>query len=255
MTTIPTANEDLQRAHTRNPSVQTYARLAGVLFLISLVAGGFGEFVVPNALIVSADATATANNIRSSESLFRLGFASYLIEALCDVALTLVLYVLLRPAGRDLALLAAFLRLLGTAVFAGADALYFAALPILTRADHLKVFSPDQVNSLALLSVNLGGYGGAVAVVFYGAGFGLFGYLMLRSGYFPWALGALVALSGVAFVTRSFALVLAPAYASTVLYLPVPLAGLALTAWLLVKGIDVPRWEAKAARADFGSSP
>jgi hypothetical protein len=63
MTDAPTANEGRQRAHAREASVQTYARIAGALFLISLVAGGFSEFFVPSTLIVSADATATAKNI------------------------------------------------------------------------------------------------------------------------------------------------------------------------------------------------
>ena len=105
-------------------SAQTYARIAGVLFLISIVAGGFGEFYVPSTLIVSADATATANNIRASEWLFRLGFAGYLVEALCDIGLTLVLYVLLRRVHEELALLAAFFRLVSTAVFAAAEPMW-----------------------------------------------------------------------------------------------------------------------------------
>ena len=61
--------------------VQTYARIAGVLFLISAVAGGFGEFFVPFQLIVSNDATATANNIVASELLFRMGFVGYLDQS------------------------------------------------------------------------------------------------------------------------------------------------------------------------------
>ena len=85
--------------------VQTYARIAGVLFLISFAAGGFGEVYVPSVLIVASDATATANNIIASDFLFRMGFASYLIEAICDIALTLILYVLLRPVSKELALL------------------------------------------------------------------------------------------------------------------------------------------------------
>jgi hypothetical protein len=64
-----------------------YARIAGVLFLITLVAGGFGEFYVPSTLIVSGDATATAKNIIASGALFRLGFAGYLVEAMCDIGL------------------------------------------------------------------------------------------------------------------------------------------------------------------------
>ena len=72
-------------------SVQTYARIAGILFLVSFVAGGFGEFFVPSALIVPGDATATANNIVASDTLLRMGFAGYLVEAMCDVALALIL--------------------------------------------------------------------------------------------------------------------------------------------------------------------
>src|SRR5438552_10182608 len=130
-------------------SVQPYARIAGVLFLISIVAGGFGELWVPSKLIVSADATATANNIKASESLFRMGFASYLVEAVCDVALALILYVLLRPVRKDLALLAAFFRLVATAIFGTAELFYFGASLILGGADYLKTFSPDQLNTLA----------------------------------------------------------------------------------------------------------
>jgi len=63
-------------------------------------------------------------------------------------------------------------------------------------------------------------------------------------------LGALLALGGLGFVTKNFALVLAPAYASDVLLLPMALAGVSLTAWLLVKGINVSRWEARPASVD-----
>ncbi len=70
-----------QRALARSTSVQMYARIAGILFLVSLVAGGFGEAYVPSKLIVSGDAAATAKNLIASHSLFRLGFAAYLVEA------------------------------------------------------------------------------------------------------------------------------------------------------------------------------
>src|SRR5438445_12060043 len=92
-------------------SVQTYARVAGVLFLISIVAGGFGEAYVPSKLIVSADATATAKNIHAFDSLFRMGFAIYLVEAVCDIALSLLFYLLLKPVRKEFALSPAFLRL------------------------------------------------------------------------------------------------------------------------------------------------
>jgi hypothetical protein len=232
-------------------SVQTYARIAGALFLLSAIAGGFGEFFVPSQLIVAGDATATANKIMASESLFRMGLVGYVIEALCDVALTLILYVLLRPVHANLALLAVFFRLVSTAVFGVAEVLFYAAPPlILGGAEYLKTFSPEQLNTLAYLSIRLFGYGSGIAFVFYGVGSVLFGYLIFRSGYLPRLLGVLLAVSGLGFVVRTFLLVLAPASASLALLLPTVVAGLALTVWLLVRGVDVSKWREKAARVE-----
>ena len=82
-------------------------------------------------------------------------------------------------------------------------------------------------------------------MVFYGVASILFGYLMFRSGYLPKILGALLALAGFGFVTSNFALVLAPAYASSGFLLPMPIAALSLTLWLLVRGVNIAKWEEK----------
>lgn len=242
--------EHHQLEQRRAPSVQTYARIAGVLFLLSFVAGGFGEFYVPSRLIVSADAAATAKNIIAAHSLFRLGFAAYLVEAMCDIGLTLILYVLLRPVNKNLALLAVFFRLMGTALFAVAELFYFAGSLILGGADYLNTFSLAQLNTLVLLSLKVYGYGGGIFLVFYGVASILLGYLIFRSGYLPRFVGALLALGGVGFVMSNFAIVLAPAYASSSLLLPMIIAGVSLTLWFLIRGVDVPKWEAKAASSD-----
>jgi hypothetical protein len=236
----------------RNPALtaQTYARIAGVLFLLSFVAGGFGEAYVPSRLMVPGDATATAQNIKALDSLFRMGFAAYLVEAVCDIALTLILYVLLRPVRKPIALLAAFFGLVGTAVFAAAELFYLAPSLILGGAGYLKTFSPDQLNALALLSLKLFATGGAMFTVFYGLAWVLRGYLIFRSGYLPRFLGVLMTLGGLAFITRNVLLVLAPAYApGSLLLLALP-GGLSLTVWFLVRGVDVPKWEEKAATCE-----
>ena len=228
-------------------SMQTYARVAGILFLISMVAGFFGEFYAPSRLIVSGDAAATAKNIVAFNSLFRVGFASYLVEAVCDIALSLVMYLLLRPVRKDLALLAAFFGLVSTAVFAVAELFYFGSSVILGGADYLKTFSPDQLNTLGLLSLKMYGLGGGIFMVFYGIATLLRGYLIYRSGYLPKALGVLLALAGLGFIVSNFVLVLAPAYASDLLLLPMFVAGVSMTVWLLIKGVDVQKLEGKAA--------
>jgi hypothetical protein len=159
------------------------------------------------------------------------------------------MYELLKAVRRDLALLAAFFGLVSTAVFAVAELFYFGSSLIVGGAGYLKSFSPDQLNSLGLLSLKMYGLGGGIFMVFYGLATLLRGYLIYRSGYLPKALGALLALAGLGFIASNFVLVLSPAYASNVLLLPMFLAGVATTVWLLVKGVDVEKWEARAVSA------
>jgi len=157
------------------------------------------------------------------------------------------MYVLLRPVHKNLALLAAFFGLVSTAVFAGAELFYFGSSLPLSGADYLKSFSPEQLNSLAMLSLRMYGLGAGIFMVFYGIASFIRGYLIYRSGYLPSALGAILMLAGLGFITRNFLFVLAPSYASSFLLMPAFLAVLSLTVWLLVKGVDVPKWEARAA--------
>jgi hypothetical protein len=226
-------------------NVQKYARIAGVLFLFSLVAGGFGEAYVPSKLIVSGDAAATVANLRNFDFMYRLGFAAFLIESLCDIALALILYALLNPVSKELSLMAAFFGLIGTALFAFAELFYFAPLVIMRGAGYLQTFSPDQLNSLVLLSLKFYGFGGMIFTAYYGMGWIVRAYLMFHSGYLPKFLAVLMAVGGIGFVVRNFLMILAPAYASDVLLMLMFPGGLILTVWLLWKGVDVAKWNAK----------
>jgi len=228
-------------------NVQRYARIAGALFLVSLVAGGLGEAYIPSKLIVGHDAAATVANIKNFESLYRLGFATFLIESLCDITLVLILYALLKPVSKELSLLAAFFGLVGTALFAFAELFYFAPLLLIAGgADYLKVFAPDQINSLVLLSMKFYGFAGMIFTAYYGMSWIVRAYLIFRSGYLPKFLGILMAIGGIGFVVRNFLLILAPAYASDVLLMLMFPGGLAMTIWLLVKGVDVAKWKARS---------
>ena len=227
---------------SRTASIQTYARIAGVLLLVSLVAGGFGEAYAPSTLIVSGNATATAHNIMVSDVLFRLGFLGYLIEAACDVTLTFLLYVLLQPVHARLALLAVLFRIMATATFAFAELFYFAPSLILGGAGYLQTFSINQLHTLALLSLTVYGFASSFSSLFYGIGSLLLGYLLVRSGYLPRSLGVLWMIGGIGFVAGIVVLVLAPTYASPLLQVPTVLGLLFLAIWLLIRGVDVDKW-------------
>lgn len=225
-------------------NVQAYARFAGILFLLSIIGGGLGEVYIPSQLIVTGDATATAANVRESLWLLRLGFATYLVEAICDIGLAWVLYVLLKPVDKNFALLAAFFGLVSTATFAGMEHFYFASAYPLSGAEYLKSFTPEQLDSLSLFMLKL--YGGGLFMAFYGIATGVRGYLVYRSEFLPRWLGVVMMIAGVGFILKNFTLVLAPAMSSDLLLLPTFVTALSMAAWLLTKGVDVAKWEAKA---------
>ena len=90
-----------------------------------------------------------------------------------------------------------------------------------------------------------------IFTAYYGMAWIVRSYLIFRSSYLPKFLGALMAIGGIGFVVRNFLLILAPAYASDVLLMLMFPGGLIMTVWLLVKGVNVQKWDAKvnAARA------
>ena len=230
-------------------SVQAYARLGGILFLLSVLGGGFGEAIAPSLITVSGDATATAHHIVASNTLFRLGFAAYSVEALCDVGLAVVFYLLLRPVSVALAWFFVLFHLMATATFAFGEVFYFAPAFVLGSDSYLKSFTPEQLSTLALLSLNLYGFAASFSQVFYGVASVLLGYLMYRSGYLPRAIGAVWIVAGIFFAISTYAEILAPTYDSPFFRLPTLLGVFLLGGWLLARGVNVPKWQAMAKAA------
>jgi Domain of unknown function (DUF4386) len=235
--------------HELQTSPQVYARIGGVLYLIIIVIGFSSEFFVREKLVVSGDVTATAHNIMASESLWRITIAGALILLVCSIALTLILYVLLRPVNKTLALLAVFFNIVEFPIEAASKLCLFAALFLSGNADYLKAFEPHQLHALVQLSLKLHDYGFGIDFVFFGFACLVYGYLLFRSGYFPRTLGVLMAIAGLSYLTNSFTLILAPAYAGTLSpILVLALIGeLSLCLWLMVKGVDEQRWKEQAS--------
>lgn len=237
---------------TARMSPQLYARSCGVLYLYIFAAGSFAELFVRSKLIVSGNAGATAANIMASESLFRLGFSGELLHLSCDVAVAMLLYALLRPVDRNIALLAAFMRLACDLILATASLSHFAALHLLGGSEYLKSFQPDQLHSLALLAMKLHGDGYAISLMFFGFACFSLGYLIFRSGYLPRTIGALLAIAGACYLINSFAHFLYPATGAALfnagILVPCFVAELSLTLWLLVKGVNVAKWEERVSQ-------
>jgi len=222
---------------------QRYARVAGILLVVSIFAGWFGETYVPGRLMVSNDIAETARRVAGSLGLFRAGFAGYLLEAMCDLALTAIFYFLLRPVSRPLSLIAACFGIFSTAVFAVGEMFYFfAALPAM-NAGLAGALTPNARASFAYLCFT--GYGSVFGIFagFYGISVMLRGYLIYRSGYLPRVLGALALLGGAGFVVLNFTVVLAPHCSTMLLVLPMFVAMVSMAVWFLARGIDGARWD------------
>jgi hypothetical protein len=232
----------LARDPHEHVSIQTYARLAGVLGMISIIAGGFGEAYAPGVVFVAGDPTATAQHLLGNESLFRWGFAGYLVEALCDATLTMVFWVFVRPVHARLAMLMVVFRIISTCGFAASEVLYFGALPALRGAQTVSALQPGQMQALAYILLRIAAFGGSLFSTFYGAANIVFGWLIYRSGYIPRIFGVGMLFTGVAFVVHTFLLILAPAYASDLLLATAAVAFIPLILWLLVKGVNEEEW-------------
>jgi hypothetical protein len=237
------AERTIVRAVEMSPRLK--ARIAGVLYLLSGEAYSFAESSVLGKLMVPGDAAATARNILTHPTLYRLGFTAELIETVLFIAVTLLLYSLFRPVNRDLALLAASFSLAGSIVYAVGSLLHLAPLILLGGSSYLQGFSLEQLQGLALGSLALRADAANIFMVFFGCYNLLLGGLILRSAFMPRILGAFMALAGLAYqaylwpplATRIFPWVLLPAGA---------LGELSLVFWLIVFGVNSQRWKEQA---------
>jgi len=233
-------------------SPRARARMAGLLYLIVIVAGGWAQLFVRFHLVVRDDAAATAANILAREPLFRLGFAADLIGVVCYIGVVFILYELLKPAGRSVSLLAAFFGMAGNAIFAINLLNHLAAVVLLDNAHALAAFKPDQVQALALVFLKLHTQGYLIVMVFFGIYMALLGALIFRSAFLPRILGALLVVGGLVDVAISFAVFLAPPFADKLPSYVTSLGGVAeisLALWLFVAGVDAVKWKTRAGAA------
>ncbi len=230
---------------TKEMSPKAKARLGGALFLATIVGGIIAQGVIGDRLIVTGDAAATARNFIANPTLIRVAFAIFMIEMACQTATTAVLYDLLMPVDRSLARTAAVFGYTGSGIKALARLFFYAPLFVLGGASYLSAFDAKQLEALAYLLIRINALGTQVALVFFGVGTVLTGYLMFRATFLPRVLGVLSLIGGAGWLTFVY-----PPLGSS-LFLPIALFalfGCAVTiGWLLFRGVDEKKWYEMAA--------
>ena len=223
---------------------RTYARVGGLIYLAIIFLGLFGEAMVRESVVVSGNAEATLRNLMESQMQWRLSIVGDLVMHILDVPLIVIMYYLLKPVDRLLALVATVANVVQTAVLAANKLTLIVPLLLLQKPGDIPASTWEA--TLSFLAIRLHGYGFGIGLLFFGVACLVRGYLVFRSTYFPRTLGVLLALAGLAYLVNSVALLLAPAVAATLfpaILAPALVGEGAFCLWLLVKGVDQSAWE------------
>lgn len=226
-------------------SPQVYARTGGVLYLVVIVFGAFAEGFVMDKLIAPGDPATTAHNIMASRGLWSLAVAADLIVPIIAVAGVWISYVLLSPVSKILILLDVFFTLVSLAVEAVSKLFLLLVLPILSTTSYLQAFEPRQLEILANLALKSHDFVFNIALIFFGCACLVEGYLIYKSRYFPKFIGILLQLAGFCYLVSCFAALFAPAVADLLtpaILLPPLIGESSYCLWLLIKGVDIGKW-------------
>ena len=222
-------------------SNKNLARIAGLLYLIVIATGAFAEIFVRQAFKVSGDALATANNIQSSEMLYRWGVVADIVNFVCGLPCVLIIYFLFKRINKFLLQLALIFVVVQTAIIAVNLLNQTSPLLILSNNAYLRSFQPKELAALSQLSLNIQGVGYAIGLVFFGFYCVLVGYVIFKSKLVPKLFGVLYVISGVGYLINSFSMLLSKGFANSIfsyVAILIFIGELSFCLWLLIKGID-----------------
>lgn len=221
-------------------SIKRTARLAGLLYLILAITGGFGIMYVPSQLIVLNDPATTVSNIFNNEFLYRLGILSQLACQAVFVYLVLVLYKLLKEFDIHQARIMVGLVIASISITFISMTFLLAPLHFLQDPAITSSFETTQLNSMYMLFFQLYNQGIVVVQIFWGLWLIPFGILMNKSSYAPKWIGFFLIVGGAGYVITSIAGVLFPANSKmieTFATLPSVVGEFSAILWFLIKGV------------------
>jgi hypothetical protein len=221
------------------------ARYAGALYLLMGLIAPIGLLYVPGKLFVPGNATATADNVRASGSLLRIGIASEVSHQIIGIFLVLALFRLFRAVNEREAILMVVLSLTPVPIVLLNVLNEIAPLLLVSGADFASVFDKGHLDSMVFLFLRLHGQGINIASIFWGLWLFPFAMLVIRSGFIPRILGILMMIAGAGYLVSSTTTVLLPQYAHQVgqVTLVLGVGELPIMFWLLIWGA---RWQSTA---------
>lgn len=225
-----------EQSKTKQMNIQKRARLAGGLYLITVITGLFSLMYVPNKIFIWGDFAKAIPLLQEYEFLFRL---SIVCEILCYIAflfLPLVLYKLFEKTNKNLSLLMVLLVSIAVPISCIAVA---HKLDILNALDKtaINIISTDQ------LQQQIGFYYSKIniAQIFWGLWLFPFGYVIYNSGLIPKFFWIFLMLGAFGYVINFVGFTLSPDYnesiISTIFKLPSSIGEIGTCLWLIIAGV------------------
>jgi hypothetical protein len=230
-------------------SPKRLARIAGFLYLLVGIFGGFAEGYVEPKMYVAGNAAATAGNVIANAGLVRLGVVADLLDGTFFVFLALTLYILLKHVHKGVARAMLVLVILATGITCLSALFEFEGLRVATGAIDLGALGGS---AMVLLLLDAQHYGLLIAQIFFGLWLAPLGYLAYRSGWFPKALGVVLVAACVSYLVDLLAAFLIPDFGKAIhgfaSILPA-VAEPAMVLYLLIVGVKTTKPEAERTLA------
>ena len=191
-------------------SPKRLARIAGVLYLLVGIFGGFAQGFVYPKIYAAGDAATTAANLIANSGLVRLGVVADFFDNVIWVFLGLTLFGLLKHVNKNAARAMVVLVAIGASITMLNAVFEFEGMRVATGAVNLGGFGAAGSNALALLLVDAQHYGLLIASIFFGLWLVPLGYLAYKSGWFPRALGVTLIVGGACYLVDMLAAFLLP---------------------------------------------
>jgi hypothetical protein len=219
-------------------SLKKQSRIAALLYFLNGVPAPFALLYVPSVLIVRGNAAATADNVRHSELLLRLGMAVELFSATVIIFAMVAFYQLLKAVSQKQAMAMIILMLVSVPisylnVLNDLAVLTFARGPAFLS----NVFDKAQLDAFVFFFFRLHNQGVILAQIFWGLWLFPFGILVWQSGFIPRFVSIATIIAGSGYVLSSSVSLFLPASAQGIGDLAMILgAGELAFFWLLIRG-------------------
>ncbi len=222
-------------------SSKRLARIAGLLYLLVAIFGGFALAFVYPRIYVAGDAAKTAGNVVAHSALVRIGVVADLFQATVVVFVAITLYHLLKHVNKSVAGTMVVLAAIGVGINCLTAIFEFEGLRVATGAVNLAASGTAGSNALVLLLLDTQHYGVFAQQIFYGLWLAPMGYLVYKSlGMFPKWLGVLLVLGAACYLVDLLWVFLLPDFGKEIhgfISIPSAIAEISMVLYLLVIGV------------------